>query len=128
MSEEEIKAIDRLKYALIYDREGISSLMGFNDIKKVLQLVDKQQKEIKKLTRLNSAYKTNYDSKVLKEERKNKKILEGYISKDKIINKIKELEQEIEEKQEYGLDLTLIHEHEIDTDAIIQVLNELLEE
>ena len=54
---------------------------------------DKLKKEIEKLTRLNSAYKTNYDSKVLKEERKNKKILEGYISKDKIKKELKDLEE-----------------------------------
>ena len=47
---------------------------------------------------------------------------------NKIRDKIKELEKEIEEKHEYGLDLTIIHEHEIDTNGIIAVLKELLEE
>lgn len=53
---------------------------------------------------------------------------ENFVSKKKIKDKIEELEKEIEEKQEHGLDFTLIHEHEIDTDAIIQVLNELLDD
>ena len=46
----------------------------------------------------------------------------------KIKEKIEELEKEIEEKQENCLDFTLIHEHEIDTNGIIKVLQELLEE
>lgn len=54
--------------------------------------------------------------------------LGNYISKDKIREKIEELEKEIEEKQENCLDFTLIHEHEIDTNGIIKVLQELLEE
>ena len=54
---------------------------------------------------------------------------EGYkILSDKIKEKIKELEQEIEEKQENGTDFTIIYEHEIDTNGIINVLKELLEE
>ena len=46
----------------------------------------------------------------------------------KIKEKIEELKKEIEEKQENGCDFTLIHEHEIDTNAIIKVLQELLVE
>ena len=53
---------------------------------------------------------------------------EDCIPKSKIKEKIEELEKEIEEKQENGLDFTLIHEHEIDTNGIIKVLQELLEE
>lgn len=64
---------------------------GFWENDRLKNEIEELKKKIKKLTRLNSAYKTNYDSKVLKEERKNKKILEGYISKDKIREKIKEL-------------------------------------
>lgn len=81
--------------------------------------------------------------KELKEEKeKNQKILSDnietfqklfaeeiskiYISKNKIKDKIKELEKEIEEKQEYGLDCTLIYEHEVDTNGIIKCLEELL--
>lgn len=52
----------------------------------------------------------------------------NYIPKSKVREKIDELEKEIEEKQENCLDFTLMHEHEIDTNAIIKVLQELLEE
>lgn len=50
------------------------------------------------------------------------------ISKSKIKAKIEELEKEMDEKSENCCDFTLIHEHEIDTNGIIQVLQELLEE
>jgi hypothetical protein len=49
------------------------------------------------------------------------------IKKQKVKDKIEELEKEIVEKQENCCDFTLIHEHEIDTIAIIKVLQELLE-
>lgn len=58
----------------------------------------------------------------------NKRVKEYYIPKSKVKEKIEELEKEIEEKQENCLDFTLIHEHEIDTNGIIKVLQELLEE
>ena len=51
-----------------------------------------------------------------------------YIPKSKVRKKIEELEKEIEEKQENCLDFTLMHEHEIDTNGIITVLQELLQE
>ena len=56
----------------------------------------------------------------------NEVIEKDYVSKDKIREKIKELEKEKEENEEYGLDCTLIYEHEIDINAIIKVLQELL--
>lgn len=51
-----------------------------------------------------------------------------YVDKNKIREKIKELEQELEEERENGLDFTLMHEHEIDINGIIEVLHELLGE
>lgn len=71
------------------------------------------------------AYKNNlgnYTRKVIKE------VFNDYLLKSKVKEKIEELEKEIEEKQERGTDFTLIHEHEIDTNGIIQVLQELLED
>lgn len=56
------------------------------------------------------------------------KITDTTIPKSKVKEKIEELEKEIEEKQENCLDFTLIHEHEIDTNGIIKVLQELLKE
>lgn len=106
------------------------------------------EKETEKET---EEYIRSLESKLNKEKEKNKElsekvtqnicnrveaeVLEEYrlkvqnsISKDKIREKIEYLEKEIEEKQENGLDFTLIHEHEIDTNGIIKVLQELLEE
>lgn len=128
LTEEEQKAIDivdEIAFIRGIRQDADGKREDLKAIKDVFRLVDNKQKEIEESIKAHQGYN--------EEKEKNNTLLvelasNNYISKDKIINKIKELEQEIEEKQEHGLDLTLIHEHEIDTNAIIQVLNELLEE
>lgn len=124
MSEEEKKAMDEDEikfraYLLVLNSE-FPTHRKTEAMEELLKINNKQQKEIKKLTRLNSAYKTNYDSKVLKEERKNKKILEGYISKEKISNKIKEIENVETDK--------ITREEYNRIEFAIETLQELLEE
>lgn len=131
-SEEEKKAIDRLKYALIYDRESISSLMGFNDIKIVLQLVNKQQKEIESNKQMIDELNFRYNI----EHSKN-------LSKKELIN---EQQEEIEELRKENFDTVYIqaienykakirekikeieNEHIGSTRNALSVLQELLEE
>lgn len=60
------------------------------------------------------------------EYRLTKVLREECIFKSKIKEKIDELEKEIEEKQENCCDFTLMYEHEIDTNKIIETLKELL--
>ena len=126
------------------------------DVIEVLNLIEKQEKEIEVLREEN--FDTVYMQATADYKSKIKEILKiegnvdiefylkhlvaennrledieddrdcNYVSKDKIREKIEELKKEIEEKNENGLDFTLIHEHEIDINGIIEVLNELLEE
>lgn len=121
MSEEEKKAIEilnNIEYKDLYSDKFYDN----RDI--VLNLIEKQQKEIEELKEENAE-----QLEVITEWVNGERINDiKHISKDKIKEKIKELEEEIEEKQENCLDFTLIHEHEIDTNGIIEVLEELLEE
>lgn len=77
-------------------------------------------KENKELIEENEEYKA--DIKYLDER---VRFLEA--KRTDIIPKLK-VKAKIEEKQENCLDFTLIHEHEIDTNGIIKVLQELLGE
>lgn len=109
MSEEEKK--EQLEFAkkLLDTSEGFYVQVGKPTFIMLIDIIAEQQKEIELATK-------SYD-----------KALDMLVDKDnKIKAKIKELEKEIEEKQEYGCDFTLIHEHQIDTNAIIKVLEELL--
>ena len=139
MSEEEKQAIEELK-VICYRYSKIIDTYNDDDVKDyiatALNLIYKQQKAIEELKQITQQYEV-YEQNNLPEDTimfVNKPyFLNGwykrnYISADKIKAKIKELEKEIEEKQEYGCDFTLMHEHEIDTNAIIRVLEELLEE
>ena len=98
-----------------------TGLMNFNElINEHKDIIDSVEKVL------------NYISELEKDNKRYEKELHGVlkysISKQVIRDKIKELEEEIEEKHEYGLDLTIIHEHEIDTNGIIAVLKEILGE
>ena len=110
-----------------------TGLMNFNELinehKDIIDSVEKVLNYISELEKENEKYK-NFQLHI-SGMRSGKELLTRYIKdsilKDKIRDKIKELEEEIEEKHEYGLDLTIIHEHEIDTNGIIAVLKEILE-
>ena len=138
MSEKEKEAVDMAKkyinILLIHDIKE-DRYYDIHNLKILLNLIDKQQKEIEELKDINGKNWFKYTITGGSEYKGIKMIsmpeedlLKNYISVDKIREKIKELEKEKEEKEKYGLDCTLIYEHEIDTNAIIRVLQELLGE
>ena len=129
MTEEEKKAIEYLKNRLEILHNN-TQWATENSIKVILNLIDKQQKEIEEL-------KENYDELFKKYEMKKvlfvrkdhntKELLselyirkdtlnDDYISKDKIKEKIKELEENYSEFSEYPIGKS------------IEILRELLEE
>ena len=122
MSEEENIAIETLKEVASDEFDTLGDDISPKMAQNILNLIEKQQKEIEELKEMKPLQDLIDTNIIIADYSHN------YISKDKIRDKIATLEKEIEEKQEHGLDFTLIHEHEIDTYAIIQVLKELLEE
>lgn len=87
MSEEEREAIEVLKGLLKYKYKDIYVLeCDFYAVETVLNLIEKQQKEIEQYKEL--------DKKICNEELLNKNyVLENYISKNILKAKIKELEE-----------------------------------
>jgi hypothetical protein len=96
-------------------------------IETLIDLYEKQQKEIERLKE-NDIRKDELVANFSLRHFKDREKIRNSISKDKIREKIIELEQELEEERENGVDFTFIHEHEIDINGIIEVLHELLEE
>lgn len=102
MSEEEKEAIDKLKRSANY------FVMPIYETTIILNLIEKQQKEIENLKEINKEHqKLNGE---LRDEIKRqgntreieeKYIEENFISKDKIREKIKELEENVKEFEEY---------------------------
>ena len=132
LSEEEKEAMEELKEEInkpLELPEDIFSTYILCDIEKaktIINLIEKQQKELEEYKKRliptpDNPVPIEYQMAMYVDKR-------DYISKDTIKAKIKELEKEIEEKQEYCPDFTLMYEHEIDTNAIIKTLQELLGE
>lgn len=150
MNEQENQAMEFLKHSLYEYEEIDTSVLEYIDKnhKIIYKLILKQHKEIEsRLKEIDSLYKMmsvkddEIDElkkayQILKDDIEGHNIIyldtpefeEVYISKDKIREKIKELEKEIEEVNENCPDFTIIYEHEVDTYGIINVLKELLGE
>lgn len=126
MSEEEKESALIFLKGIVYNTDYKNSSNHY--YKDILNIIEQQKKEIEELKA--GIYETSESYKLKKRELELylQQFNKNYISRDKIEDKMEELEKEIEEKQEYGCDFTLIHEHEIDTNAIIRVLKELLGE
>lgn len=96
MSDEENKVIDRLKQTIDFNSFLYIDDLGDNDIKIILNVIDKQQKEIEELRKYIQKYKIRIP---MPEEYCNREswgeeitiAQKEYISKDKIREKIKEL-------------------------------------
>lgn len=137
-------SIDKALENLLTRYKQLDSLIGETDNKEVNDalhmLLHCALKTTEYETQKQQFQIVNAYIKQLEEENKNmaeeylvnnpgmaKYLNDNYIFKSKVKDKIEELEKEIVEKQENCCDFTLIHEHEIDTIAIIKVLQELLE-
>ena len=129
MSEEEKQAIEflnNIEYMDTSQGDRAEQLYKSRDI--LFILIEKQQKELEELhkERNELVNPSNLRISYFDNKSQTQVVINGFVSKDKIREKIKELEKEKEENEEYGLDCTLIYEHEIDINAIIKVLQELL--
>lgn len=98
-TEEEKEAIEVAK-EIVDKKYGSIMVFEIRDMEKILNLLDKQQKEIERL------------------DKEKINIYENYISKDKIIEKIKEIEDSLKED--------CIALHEFQRLAKIDVLKEIL--
>ena len=108
MSEEEKKAIEYLKNRLEILHNN-TQWATENNIKVVLNLIEKQQKEIEELKEKNASLQK--EIKLMKSININ----DNYISKDKVKNKIKELENLYKDKYFH-------------IDYVKEILEKLLEE
>ena len=115
MSEEEKKAIEIVLDFAITHINDFESEDDFEYIETVKKLIEKQQKDIEELQKDKKALVKNYD-----------KVLGTYINKDKIRDKIKELEKEKENKR--ILPFEIIEEQNKNIKYKIEILEELLEE
>ena len=127
MSEEEKKAIENLKdffnEAIKY-KSCIIIPYNTKSFDTILNLIEKQQKEIEELKEENKQYKIQEDLTFKCLEKT--KYMSNYISKDKIREKIENLENYIQENSDeqgyWG------SEHQEDIYAKIEILEELLGE
>lgn len=104
MNEEEKKAIDILKdftenedTIYCYDWQGFDYETILSAIECLLNLIDKQQKEIEELKEINKQQFLNYEAKIDKMEYE---MGYEYISKDKVKEMIEELEENIKNYNE----------------------------
>ena len=124
LSDEEKKAIERIDYIQDFIIENGQYNADVNDMEyfsKVLNIIEKQSKEIEELTLdLEEMTKSNNHKK---ENWVHKDILNSYVSKDKIKAKIEELENQkkqwIEDRDNKHKDSEIIY--------AIEVLQSLLE-
>ena len=121
MSEEEKKAIEYLK-DLRFEKQAFSiSKDDFEEVKQIetiLNLIEKQEKEIERLKEFEKYYETE---KVVWSRN-------DYISKDKIKAKIKELEQYKKEELKNDSPFGIHSEQWAIADYVIDILKELLGE
>lgn len=140
MSEEEKKAIEWFKKDLMFWLiEGKDYVIIDNGeipkMKSLLNLIDNQQKEIEEKTTIIMAgaekvkqlekeiEKLNFENHMLKKW--NEQLDQNCISKDKIKEKLKELEEQFKKYENEGLSGFV---RKIDKGTRIEVLKELLEE
>ena len=137
MSEEEKNSIEYLK-SRIYGNKGCKFIdVAQSDLRTLLNLIEKQQKEINKLKEQNKKYQGIEDGTTIIYKSKAKYVREDriekyYIDKNKIREKIKELENCIDKPIVKLKVLQHGFTHEVNTQfiikTIINILNELLEE
>lgn len=122
MSEEEKKAIEYWKRDIEFYHCN-TQLASEHYAQIILNLIEKQQKELEQEKEKNKGLET--DNIDLKE--KNRLIAENlsrsYISKDKIKEKIKELKEEIKLARKEK-DLVIVAELELQVDILKQILKE----
>ena len=122
MSEEEKKAIEYWKRDIEFYHCN-TQLASEHYAQIILNLIEKQQKELEQEKEKNKGLETdNIDLK-----KKNRLIAENlsrsYISKDKIKEKIKELKEEIKLARKEK-DLVIVAELELQVDILKQILKE----
>ena len=116
-TEEEKKAIEYLKENALVKLNENNKIVAYGNSYKyyILKLLDKQQKEIEKLGRINKDYDLIYN--------KQYEYIQDCISKKIIrekIEKLKDKEQEFTDEQGYWGDSSIQHK--------IEILEELLDE